>query len=65
MLSDVIITCRISANLGTSLGLFLTVNAVSNGEQEKIYYSCECAIEKSVPRDHRLSSHDKPRDAKR
>ena len=30
-----------------------------------IYYSCEGMIEKSVPRDHRLSSSGKPRDAKR
>ena len=30
-----------------------------------IYYSCEGRIEKSVPRNHRLSSLGKPRDAKR
>ena len=30
-----------------------------------IHYSCEGRIEKSVPRNHRLSSHRKPRDAKR
>ena len=39
-------------------------NAVFNGEQEKIHYSCEEGIEKSVPCDHRLSSVDKSRDAK-
>ena len=27
-----------------------------------IYYSCEGGIDKSVPRDHRLSSLGKPRD---
>ena len=30
-----------------------------------IRYSCEGGIEKSVPRDHRLSSLGKPRDANR
>ena len=32
---------------------------------EQPSYSCEDKIEKSVPRDHRLSSLGKPRDAKR
>ena len=47
----------------------------NSGEQEKesiilvrvgkrIHYSCEGRIEKSVPRDHRLTSLGKPRDAK-
>ena len=31
--------------------------------KKKIHYSCEVGIEKSVPRDHRLSSLDKPPDA--
>ena len=33
--------------------------------KKRIHYSCEEGIEKSVPRDHRLSSLGKPRDAKR
>ena len=33
--------------------------------KKRIHYSCEGRIEKSVPRDHRLSSLGKPRDAKR
>ena len=33
--------------------------------KKKIHYSCEDRIEKSIPRDHRLSSLGKPRDAKR
>ena len=33
--------------------------------RKRIHYSCEGRIEKSVPRDHRLSSLGKPRDAKR
>ena len=38
------------------------INEVLSGEQEKrIHYSCESGIEKSVPRDHRLSTGD-PRD---
>ena len=42
------------------------INEVLSGEQEKnIHYSCEDGIEKSVPRDHRLSSLGKPRDANR
>ena len=37
-----------------------------NGWQEKEYiFLCEAGIEKSVPRDHRLPSRGKPRDAKR
>ena len=31
----------------------------------RIYHECEGRIEKSVPRDQRLSSFGKPRDAKR
>ena len=39
---------------------------INSGEHEKgINYSCESRIEKSVPRDHLLSSLGKPRDAKR
>ena len=37
-------------------------NAVLNGEQEKVSIIC-VRIEKSVPRNHRLSSLGKPRDA--
>ena len=33
--------------------------------RKRIHYSCEGKIEKSVPRDHLLSSLGKPRDAKR
>ena len=33
--------------------------------KKKKYYSCEGGIEKSVPRDHRLSSLGKPHDANR
>ena len=33
--------------------------------RKRIHYSCEVGIEKSVPRDHRLSSLGKPRDANR
>ena len=41
-------------------------NAVLSGKQEKrIHFSCEDGKEKSVPRDHRLSSLEKPRDANR
>ena len=32
--------------------------------RKRIHYSCEGSIEKSVPRDHGLSSLGKPRDAK-
>ena len=45
---------------------FLNLNVVFNGEQEKesiIHF--EDRIENSVPRDHRLSSLGKPRDANR
>ena len=31
--------------------------------RKRIHYSCEDGIEKSVPRDHRLSSLGKPPDA--
>ena len=34
-------------------------------KKKRINYSCEDGIEKSGPRDHRLSSLGKPRDAKR
>ena len=40
-------------------------NLVFSGEQEKIYYLCKNGIDKSVPHDHRLLSHNKARDAKR
>ena len=33
--------------------------------KKKIHYLCDDGIEKSVPRDHRLSSLSKPRDANR
>ena len=33
--------------------------------EKRIHFSCEGRIEKSVPRNHRLSSLGKPRDAKR
>ena len=33
--------------------------------KKKIHYSCEDGLEKSVPRDHRLSTLGKPRDANR
>ena len=33
--------------------------------RKRIHYSCEGGIEKFVPRDHRLSSLSKPRDANR
>ena len=47
-----------------TLSSFSNINEVLGGEQEKsIHYSCEGVIEKSVPRDHRLSSLSKPRDA--
>ena len=51
-LSDVFIFYYILAYSGTSWSLLK-----NSGEQEKIIYdSCEGRIEKSVPRDHRLSS---------
>ena len=40
-------------------------NAVFDGEQEIIYYSCEDWIEKSVLHDHLLSSIGKPCDVNR
>ena len=41
-------------------------DAVFSGKTRKIiHYSCEGGIEKSVPRDHHLSSLGKPRDAYR
>ena len=45
--------------------LFKCKNAVFNGEQEKESIFCEKVglLEKSVPRDHRLSSISKPCDA--
>ena len=43
--------------------MFSNINEVFSGEQEKrIHYSCRESIEKSVPRDHCLSSLGKPRD---
>ena len=40
-------------------------NATFSVEQEKvIHYLCVGEIGKSIPRDHRLSSLGKPRDAK-
>ena len=45
---------------------FSNKNGELCGEQEqKIHYLCEDSIEKSFPRDHRLSSLGKPRDANR
>ena len=40
--------------------MYLVVHA-----RKRIHHSCEDEIEKSVPRDHRLSSLGKPRDANR
>ena len=34
-------------------------------DKEKIHYLCEDGIERSFPRDHRLSSRGMSRDAKR
>ena len=39
-------------------------NVLFNGEQEQNHLLCEDGIEKSVPRNHRLSSFGKPRDPK-
>ena len=47
----------------TSGSLFL--NKKQWRARKSIHYSCEGRIEKSVPRDHCLSSLGKPRDAKR
>ena len=44
---------------------FSNKNEVFSGDQEKINYLCGDGIEKSVPRDHRLSSLGKPRDVNR
>ena len=44
--------------------IFSIQNEVFSGEQ-KIHYLCGNGVEKSVPRDHQLSSVGKPRDAKR
>ena len=51
---------------GTSGDLLRYLNAVFNGEQEKInpLFLCEEGIEKSVPCAHRLSSRGKSREAK-
>ena len=38
---------------------------MSEKKKKRIHYSGEVRIEKSVPRDHRVSSLGKPRDAKR
>ena len=53
----------ILAYSGTSGSLFLCKKTVVS--KKKIHYSCEGRIEKSVPRDHRLSSLGMPCDAKR
>ena len=55
-----------SKHIQRLLEAYFKINKYS-GEQEKksIHYSCEGRIEKSVPRDRRLSSQDKLRDAKR
>ena len=46
--------------------IFSNIKCVLIGEQEKkIHYSCEDGIEKSVHRDHHLSSVGKPFDANR
>ena len=51
---------------GSTFSSLTNINEVLSGEQEtRINYSCEDGIEKSVPRDHRLSSLGKPRDANR
>ena len=47
--------------LGTSGSLFKKKQWWA---RKRIHYSCEGRIENSVPRDHRLSSLGKPRDAK-
>ena len=52
--------------LGISGSLYFKYeNALFKGEQENEYYFCENGIEKSVPRDHHLSSLGKPCDSKR
>ena len=48
-----------------SFPLFSNINEVFSGEQEKESIIREDGIEKSVPRDQRLSSLGKPRDANR
>ena len=65
--SDVIIICRISAYSGTSESVFKHVKHKKPSwmvSKRKIHYLLEGRIEKSVPRDHHLSSLGKPHDAK-
>ena len=59
--SDVIIRCCIQELLGPFLKNKMWYLMVS---KKRIHYSRESRIEKSVPRDCRLSSLGKPRDAK-
>ena len=48
--------------LGTFLNIKMQYLVVI---KKRIHYSCEGGIEKSVPRNHRLSSLGKPHDANR
>ena len=60
--------CRISAYSGFSGSLFQVFKyklGIKWWARKRIHNSCEDGIEKSVPRDHWLSSLGKPRDANR
>ena len=62
---DAIMSNCISAYSETSGGLFKNKNVELKGLARKIiHYLCEGGIEKSDPRDHRLTSLGKSHDAK-
>ena len=57
-------TCVVGA-IKNRLTETVLLSPQNSDEQKRIHYSCEGRVEKSVPRDHRLSSLGKTRDAKR
>ena len=65
VLSDVIMSCCISAYSGTSESLFFKQKMWYLMVARKRIHSFEGGLEKSIPLDHYLSSLGKPSDAKR
>ena len=64
--SDVIVMFKRCHHVKLHLSVLPYFKIKKNGDQAKwIHYLCECMIEKSAPRNHRLLSLGKPRDAKR
>ena len=57
--------CGLAGKGCFSMQLLMLVKFADYCNHLRIYHECEGRIEKFVPRDHRLSSFGKPRDAKR